>query len=219
MGGDLFATILNSDGIVQIGDYIIKINVVKDRAFVLPLRLASQYAYLVKEDTINATIKTFSNGIDLLDELENGNFKRLFCGESGAGTDGLRTTEQVKYTIPLAGNTTQTRIFIAGVEYIRRAVYFTTVFSGEHNVYDSPNGVSDASLTLYMAVKYKVKCGRTQPIYYPRSTVNQYSKIKYRSYEGSQPLNAYYFSVDMSLNNNRGVNLITTKTAIIRRNY
>ena len=81
----LLGDILNTDKVVAIGNWFIKIDLENDRALVLNTSFAAQYADLVSANTNNVNLLTYpldSDGIDVLDLLDNP--KGVDNGEIGA---------------------------------------------------------------------------------------------------------------------------------------
>jgi hypothetical protein len=70
---DFFSTLLNADGLITIGDYIIRINLGEGVCLVLPTKYESQINDLKAENTNNENIMIFSVSDDVLDLLEEGN--------------------------------------------------------------------------------------------------------------------------------------------------
>jgi hypothetical protein len=200
-GKGIFPTLLNADGIVQIGEYIIKVNMLKKKVFVLPLRLVTQYSYLVSEDTIHATIKTFSTTDDVLEELEQGNFRGVFCREDKPGGREVHVASE-KYAVKSDPNK---RFLHAHAKYTAGGVYFSAKLWGDLYYvtgYDNQKytgaRVTD-QVALRVVVKYKRRCDN---IVGPQeSTITAFAADAfYQSYQGSKALSAYYFQVQASAN-------------------
>jgi hypothetical protein len=88
LGDDDLAQILNEDWIVQIGDYLYRVNKPTESVYVLPASNVDQYEDLVNENKSNKNIRKFSTEDDVIELAENGaeGQKGLFCGEGGVGS-------------------------------------------------------------------------------------------------------------------------------------
>jgi hypothetical protein len=94
LGDDDLAQILNEDWIVQIGDYLYRVNKPTESVYVLPASNVSQYEDLVNENKSNKNIRKFSTEDDVVELAESGaeGQKGLFCGESGVGSRSSTNT-------------------------------------------------------------------------------------------------------------------------------
>lgn len=88
LGDDDLAQILNEDWIVQIGDYLYRVNKPTESVYVLPTSNISEYQDLVNENKANKNIRKFSTEDDVVELAESGDEgqKGLFCGEDGVGS-------------------------------------------------------------------------------------------------------------------------------------
>ena len=88
LGDDDLAQILNEDWIVQIGDYLYRVNKLTESVYVLPVVNISEYQDLVNENKSNKHIRKFSTEDDVVELAESGaeGQKGLFCGEDGVGS-------------------------------------------------------------------------------------------------------------------------------------
>jgi hypothetical protein len=209
LNSSLFGTILNAEGVVQIGNFIVKVNPIKHKVYVLQATKSLWYGALISEDTTNINITKFSTEEEVLEQLENGNFRALFCRESGAGTDG-RKSIYVNYTV-----NSVSRRFGAYIKYTTGGIYFNAEI-GAVNEYSNGGGVNDQStLTVDYGINYHIRCGGNAS--YEGSKSSNSSTVTYQSYRGSKALNAYYFAARARLYNSRGINLYTDYV-VTRRN-
>jgi hypothetical protein len=88
LGDDDLAQILNEDWIVQIGDYLYRVNKPTELVYVLPASNVSEYQDLVNENVANKNIRKFSTEEDVVELAERGaeGQKGLFCGEGGVSS-------------------------------------------------------------------------------------------------------------------------------------
>ena len=88
LGDDDLAEILNSDWIVQIGDYLYRVNKPTESVYVLSASHTNQYNDLVNENLTNKNIRKFSTEDDVIELAESGaeGQKELFCSEGGVGS-------------------------------------------------------------------------------------------------------------------------------------
>ena len=210
---EYFSSIINEDAIVQIGDYLYRINAASEKVFVLPASHISEYADLVNENKANKNIRQFSTGDYVIALAESGDAgeKSLFCGESGAGYQ-MQPTDIV--TIP---NFTQYN-FQGYVRYLKLGVYFCLKADGNSN---------SNLIRIYLEVENawdKVKCGTTHgatsyPWYQNSSTYS--TSQEFRKYYGIQPLNGFHMKarVRCELSTGGGAyNTYFTTWATIRAN-
>jgi hypothetical protein len=69
---DFLGQILNDAGIVQIGNYIYKVNLQSEKVFVLPVSNSAEYEDLVNENKSNKNIRQFTTGDDVIYLAESG---------------------------------------------------------------------------------------------------------------------------------------------------
>ena len=129
LGDDDLAQILNEDWIVQIGDYLYRVNKPTELVYVLPASNVSEYQDLVNENVANKNIRKFSTEDDVVELAESGaeGQKSLFCGEGGVGSrsqsaqhgSALNTTTGVTSTL----------------RHSKFGIYFTIVMESYSNSY------------------------------------------------------------------------------------
>lgn len=87
---DFITTLINSDGLIQIGEYVFKIDLQSETCFVLESKYQAEIADLIIGNTQNERIMTFSTSDDVLHLLADGSKgtqqgrTQLFCTQSGA---------------------------------------------------------------------------------------------------------------------------------------
>lgn len=159
---DFFSTLLNADGLITIGDYIIKINLGEGTCLVLPIKYESQINDLMAENTNNQNIMIFSVSDDALDMLEEGSAgtingrTSLFCSDRRA--DGKEKVNLINYSDE--GASYDYRVDAKHV-YQEAAVYFSLLTELKHM--DRPQDVSpltpwsQASTEIYVEYYFKWK--------------------------------------------------------------
>jgi hypothetical protein len=69
---DFLGQLLNEDGIIQIGNFIYKVNLQSQKVFVLPATNSSEYQDLVNENKSNKNIRQFTTNDDVIYLAESG---------------------------------------------------------------------------------------------------------------------------------------------------
>lgn len=109
---DFFGQLLNEDGIIQIGDYIYKVNLQSEKVFVLPATNLAEYQDLVNENKSNDNIRQFSINDDVIYLAESGASGEKCSNPSG----GFEL-----YTNFESGNSLETRCII---KYFTAGIYY-----------------------------------------------------------------------------------------------
>lgn len=186
IGDDYLASILNEDWIVQIGDYLYRVNKPNEKVFALPAKHIDQYDQLVDENLKNANILVYSTNDDVIELVENGltgQEKGIFCKESGIGGK-----ESISNKVPI-GNTGFE--FWCYNDYNRYGIYFSLAVWVRSS---APNG----AYRFYIQVEnlwYHVRCGSTAgPYSFPwySNSPSTKNRHKYQSYQGSKNLNGVH---------------------------
>lgn len=181
---EYFASILNADLAVQIGNYIFRVNPTTERVYALPVANEREYGDLIAENTRNRNIRTFSTGDDVLDVIEAGG-KGLFtmCKEGGIGG---RNREE-----PVGSSGV-----VARAAFDRYGIYFTLYAlvtpygsSGFPYTFVFGGGIAANQGHIY----YKVRCGKTADYDISSKGSWKLTYQKYQSYQGSKNLNEVYF--------------------------
>jgi hypothetical protein len=177
MNDDFLQTILNKDAAVQIGNYIFKLDFIKEKVFALKVMYASQYTDLINENTTNLNISSFSFADDVLDLILNPVATKR-CKETGIGSY-ITTT---KFYMDNEG-----QLPVDGTLRFRRfGIYF--------HLFAEVQGASGVKVSIYLEpVYYHVKCGTTVGPYNVNGYGGTANYHKYNSYQGSKNLNEVYF--------------------------
>jgi len=185
IGDEYLAQILNDDWIVQIGDYLYRVNKPTESVYVLPASNLSEYQDLVNENKSNKNIRKFSTEQDVIELAESGDAgqKALFCNESGIGGK-----ESISNVTPI-GNTGFD--FWCYNDFNKYGIYYSLAVWVKSS---APNG----SYRFYIQVEnlwYHVRCGNTVGAYsFPWFNESPATKNvhKYQSYSGSKNLNGVH---------------------------
>jgi hypothetical protein len=176
---EYFASIINTDLAVQIGDNIFRVNPSTEKVYALPVVNAGQYQDLVAENTANKSIRVFSTGDNVLELIKKPAPAALFCKESGIG--GKRASA----IIP--GSTV-----MASADFVRYGIYFTlhaTIYPQgswpSPFVFDFTGGAGH--------IHYHARCGSTADYATVSSGNWHLINQRYQSYQGSNNLNQLFF--------------------------
>lgn len=188
---EFLTSILNPDGIVQIEDYIIKVDMSKERVLVLHATDSSYYEDLVNNNLTNEKIRQFSTDEDVLDLLRNNQsgqrISGLFC------TDGGMSSQKADGFVYFgAGYRLDCKVV-----YQKAGIYFSLQskvkkqFQGWTGIWTAQNG----NLQIQYFYVYKAKCKSQVGAYngWTNSTVN--NELNYRPYESTRGLNKAWFRV------------------------
>lgn len=179
---NVLSAILNKDRVVQIANYLYKVNLQTEKVFVLPKTRIGDYGDLVNENKANKNIRQFSVGDDVIYLAESGD-----AGEKCGGVDG---GEYVTSVVDFGNNIRcqgSVKHFRAGV-YFRTTARFVPLTSGVLNTDLEVKGPqawakkrpcnSGSLVTSAAGVK---KSGTTQQLW--------------QFYSGTRNLNGYYLFV------------------------
>ncbi len=177
--------ILNKDLIVQIGNYLYRVNKSSESVYVLPLENIADYQDLVTENTRNSNIRKFSTDDNVIELAENSNAnqKMLFCNESGIGGK-----ESISNVVTIGSSNYQ---FWCYNDFNKFGIYFSLSVWVRSS---APNG----TYRFYIQVEnlwYHVRCGNTVGAYsFPWFSESPTTKNihKYQSYSGSKNLNGVH---------------------------
>lgn len=208
---DFMKSILNEDNIVQIGDFLYKINMKEEKVYVLPSSRINQYTDLVNQNLNNRDIRKFSIYENVIELAEAGELseKALFCRDSHANS----RSEHVGPFVEIGYM--QTLNFDCNVLYRAFGVYFT--LKATLNAFtqglswndlnnDQPQYYS-GSAGLYLKIegerKYKERCGSEPSGFYVMPAATGYTSIQMQSYQGSKGLNKYQMMCNFFVYNSK----------------
>lgn len=170
---ETLSMILNKDQIVQIGDFLYKLNKAEEKVFVLAASFSSEYSDLVSENTKNPNIQVYSTAESVIEMVENGELsqKGIFCSVRKAN---YKNTTTVYTTINNWANVNATS------RYQKYGLMHK--LEADLLVYDYD---SQSDLRIYIAYdncSYKQRCG---------SNLSNYSH-PWRTPQGSMPITSLY---------------------------
>lgn len=192
IGDDYLASILNEDWIVQIGDYLYRVNIPNEKVFVLPVKHIDQYDQLVEENLKNSNIMVFSTDDDVIELVENGmtgQEKSLFCHDRKA---------RRSYAISDIATITPAVTMQLESRYYKGGIIFSLKSKGAYSTNLS------YSLKFYFQLEncyFKQRCGYSEgPYSHPwRTSTSAWSgsQIKeiFKWYQGSKQLKEYSYKV------------------------
>ncbi len=179
---DFLSTILNSDGMITIGDHFFKIDFEDEKVYVLPVSLEDRLGDLQNKDLSNGDIMVFSTDDDVLDMLADGSKgsangrTMLFCSDRKA--NDLKNKEKYyEYSDNIAGVDYRAKIKHG---YQKAGVYFSLMTELKHmDRFQSagnltPWSASNTEIYLEYYYKYKRRC---------RSGDNESRSSKYEAWD------------------------------------
>lgn len=191
---DYLRSLLNQDNIMQIGDYLYRINKTDESVYVLPAENINQYSDLVSENIKNLNIKVYSTDDDVIELVESGltgSEKGIFCKDRKAYKVSSTSNQVTVLANPKVD-------MIIEAMYNKYGVYFTLKAVGEHIL-------NINELKYYFQIdnsSWSQRCG---------SSVNNYShpwrtktsgtmggglyKEKFKFYQGMKQLKSYRFKI------------------------
>lgn len=205
---EYFESMLNSDQVVQIGEFLFRINPKAKKVFVLPASKINEYKDLVAENLSNKNITVYSTDEDVLDLVTgNPSNARMFsfiCREGGVGADAA----QITFTH--GGSTIQTL-----AAFNKYGIYYS--------LFAQVNPSTGSNKFLFEFdhgfgyVHWHARCGLTAD-YGTTSAGNNNgnSQQRYQSYQGSKNLANFFFGYRILLKSN-GTPL--TGMNVIRKNW
>jgi hypothetical protein len=195
---EFLSSLLNQDGVILIGDHYFKVNLSKEKVYVLNAQSETDLEDLKNENTRNSNIMVFSTDDDVLYLLEEGTKgtingrTELFCGESGADSkkDDSFAVE------PVYGDYRQDN----KVVYQKAGIYFSLQAKTKMQ-YKSLTGLwVDAGVTynqqLNYYVKYEPKCKGVTERTDNKTDDGPSNELNYRAYESTRGLHKYRYEAD-----------------------
>ncbi|UZS00049.1 hypothetical protein [Chondrinema litorale] len=200
--GTIIADLLNEDGIIEIGEYLFKINMSQEQVLALHRdNLEDSYNALLEGDTNNDDILLFSTNDDVLEMISNGETSSgsnartaLFgCGENGADKDIDEDNEYYG----------SDRRMVCRVEYQKYGIYFSLIAKVKSQKKVAGiwvgAGYEGENQGLDFYVKYKPKCRsevvKQGTVYEDSGDNNELSK---RPYESTRKLHKYHYEAQFS---------------------
>lgn len=193
---DFLSTILNEDGIVEIGENIFLVDTAEQVVLVLPSVYQDQVDDLVNRNLANTNITLFSTSDDVLDLLEEGSTGTmnrsagLFCKEDGAD----RGYDPGNDTSPYGSDIRQQNKIV----YQKAGIYFSlqsktkVQFRGWTGIWTGQSA-TDQIIRYYAA--YKPKCRSVVVKQGDLLDDGNDNELNYRPYESTRGLHEYEFEV------------------------
>ena len=192
--------VLNQDGIVQIGEWIIKVDLAKSLCFVLNKKHENEYVDLVKENSSNTHISSYSTDENVLELLashqSSAKTNGLFCKDRSAR---VKKDEGFEYL-----NVAQTLRLDCKVVYQKAGIYFS--LQGKIKAQEKIAGVwfqKGLRMDLSYAYSLNVRCG-----YYDTNSgstgASDNNEQSYRPYESARGLENYSYAIRLGVYNPEG---------------
>ncbi len=185
---DFLGQLLNKDGAVQIGEHIYKVDLQKEKVFVIEVKNSiSDYSDLINGRTSNKNVKEYSFDDDVLELVESGvenQQNSLLCNEDHLGN---RYVETSVYDIPGYGGVFK---FWGDADYRRYGIYYSIVTTARSTV--------QGQIRIYVQLEnvwHHQRCGNTVgPYSHPwyQSNPATHNFQKHKSYSGSKALNGLH---------------------------
>lgn len=210
-GDNLLNSLLNEDGIVQIGSFLYKIDLENEIVGVLSSSNISEYSDLVTLNKANKNIRRFTTGDDVIDLAESGaESTAKSCGGIGGGTYPCYSNINQGQIVATLANGTVWRLN-PGVKFFRAGIYFRLSSLYEIWAFASStatdNGTKVNNLNGLFTVEIFCKgpegwcqkrpCGSgdietVNSGFYYSKTLSEYQQT---FYSGTRNLNGYHFFV------------------------
>lgn len=188
---DFLQKILNEDYIVKIGEWLIKIDKINEKALALNEKYSNQYSDLAASDTSNKNILIYDTSEEILTLLQNGeksNVSRtsgLFCfgrQEKYLWLKNIPTGEYIDDTQTLKMVITVYTIYNPGaIQYELKSKVFSDYIYGTSGIHP----YSKAILTVGWDASWRVNCGAliTKGEWNTSYNAEEVEKIHYRGYK------------------------------------
>jgi len=152
---EFFGEVLNPEGVVQIANYIFRINAVTGYCYVMDSLYLNQYADLIAENIANPHIQKYSNEDDVLEIFESNLANR--CSESGAPR--IKKSQDFSPTYNPPGYPGYYGKLECKVVYQKAAIYFSLVAKAKSTIW------AMTYLNGEMTYGYKRKCKNPVGLY------------------------------------------------------
>lgn len=206
--------LLSSQGVIQIDDWIFKIDKENERVLALHKEHENQINDLLNGNVSNPNIRLFSTEDDILSILED-EARGIFCNQSRI----KYKVDNGNYTTPVENN------LQCKVSYEPLGIYFQLKSDVEHragNLIRKP-----ADLGINYTYRYEGRCN--SPSYSENNSYNQCNAttgwcFRYRGdytikhYEGIKALKKYFLAATFMVNDN-GVSFVIPRYHVIRDGF
>ena len=193
---DYITRFINKDFIVQVGNYIFKIDPVNERVYALHEDDIQFYTDLVNSNTANSLIKEFSTGDEVIELLKvngNGSVNRNSAPKLGCNEDGCGGKESISTLLTIPGQSAGYQVW-AYNDYNRYGVYFSLA-AWVRGSFPRTDG---HPYRIYIQCEnkwYKPRCrSLVGPESFPwyQDGVAKDNRQKYQSYSSTRPLNGLH---------------------------
>lgn len=192
---EFLSSLLNEDGLIEIGDHYFKVNLSSERVYVLSNQFESEIADLKEENTDNKNILVFSTNDDvlyLIDEGSKGTINgrsQLFCRESNANGD-----KDDEFSYDLGDDLRQDN----KVVYQSVGIYFSLQAKTKMQYKNILGLWVDAGVTcctqkIEYYVKYEPKCKGVTERSGTKEDDGNSNELNYRPYESTRGLHKYRY--------------------------
>jgi hypothetical protein len=190
--------ILNEDKAIQIGDYIYKLNLGIEKAFVLPVAFKDEYNDLVSENTNNKHISRYTSNESVIELVENG-----VAGEKGLCFQSYAPSRNEVVNGSINLGFAQEMVFDCRIKYTAAAVFFNLKSTASAFVQglswsnlnsDFPEYYSSSAGIVMKIVgsrRYKVRCQSEVGFYNWQTEGSANNLLTLQSYQGSKGLNKF----------------------------
>lgn len=184
---DFLGQLLNEDGIIQIGNFIYKVNLQSNKVFVLPVSNSSEYQDLVDENKSNKNIRQFSTSDDVIYLAEN--------GEAGEKCGGIGSFDNSSPVVNL-DNDGQIK-FDANCKYFQGGIYFRVTGRVEYTPAFSGTAKIALEIQSPQAWMRRRPCGDgTVTIHHAGERVSGfYYRYLFEAYSKTRAINGIYMFV------------------------
>ena len=160
---EYISSLMNEDGILQIGKYLFKINVAQELVLALDEADQKHYDDLVAENTNDEKIMVFSTNDDVLPLLAEGSTGTVENGrEMGLTCKQKQAAAQLRKITAYYGADNGYRL-ISRVEYVKLGVYFKLVASAKNQAKFGFTWLAQQeSLAIETDAGYKPRCRSTR---------------------------------------------------------
>lgn len=195
MEDDYLASLMNEDGIIQIGKYLFKIDVNQELVFALNEANKAAYADLVATNTKNEDIMIFSTNDEVLILLEEGSTGTFENGRE-AGLTCKQSQARHKWTAPVLHYGDGYRM-VCRIEYLKFGVYFKL----EARLWNQVQNLGlwwaqQGNLQISTNCGYQARCRSAEYVNDVKGEID--NSMKRVVYEKIKGLNKYYYSAQYS---------------------
>lgn len=207
---EYLSKILNEDCIVQIGEYLYKVNTATEKVYVMHEKFIEDYEQLVEENLDAGKVQEFSTGDDVIYIVEGVDSLEKSCGGIGGGTyNAYSNPANNALIIAYIGNyairlNPYVKMFRAGIYYKLSAHYML------HSAVSNLGGIFNIIVEVkgWQGGWYKKRpCGANDIGTLTANSIiinSSGASGSYTFYSGTRNLNGYYFFVRAKCTNCEG---------------